>query len=157
MRKKLDENAVQVQDLDELVDSYGKQNDELNSLKKEVDKQKLVIKDLLKKGPRNAEGKCVHSGSSYTVTLSFEDNSTLNEEKLIEVLKKKLSKTKLKNLGIIKTREYIDEQAIMDAIYTKEIDAEILLDLDSCKEPSIKEVLRMSKKKEETSNGKRKI
>ena len=59
-----------------------------------------------------------------------------------------MSKSKLKALGIIKTKEFVDEQAISDAIYSGKIAPEVVAEMDSCKVPSTKEVLRITKKKE---------
>ena len=154
MRKNLDVDVKEKEpktDLSLLIDLYGKNKDTENSIKKVTTKQNLELKELLKKyGKVDLENdKYVSSGKEYTATLSVEDNSSINEEKLLEFLKKNLSKSKLKSLGIIKTREYVDEAALENAIYKNEISPEMVTEKDSCKDPGTKEVLRIAKKKGE--------
>lgn len=147
MRKDI-ETTGKKKDLGYLVDLYGQNKDQESVLKKEIAKQNLSIKELLKNGTMaQADGKYSFSGEQYTATLSIEDSSTMNEEKLIAFLKQKISKTKLKTLGLIKTKEVVDESAVEAAIYAGEITPEMVAEMDSCKDASTKEVLRISKKK----------
>lgn len=150
MRKKIEEEPKLSQgQLSTLVDLYGEKKDEESVLKKETGRQNLIIKDLLKKEVKLKDGKYTFSGEKYTVTLSIEDSSTMDEEKLVEFIKSKLSKSKIKALGIIKTKEFVDEQALEAAIYSGKIVPEVVTEMDSCKVTFTKEVLRISKNKEE--------
>ena len=155
MRQKILETSPKVEEdgltrLIRLIDSYGQKKDEESLIKKETGRQNIEIKELLKKEiQEDISGKYVCATDKYVVTLSIEDSSTMNEERLIVFLKKKISKTKLKELGIIKTKEYVDESAISDAIFRDKLSAELVAEMDSCRDPGTKEVLRISKKKGE--------
>ena len=129
--------------LKDLIAYYGKRNEELNALKKVVGVANEEIKVLMPKlVKKDTEGNYVSQSGDYTATLRIEDRSTMNEEKLINWLKKKgLSK------GIVKRREYVDSQALTDAIYNHVITEQQVTEMEVCKEPKIVPVLTIKKKK----------
>lgn len=132
--------------LEELIPSYGEAKEQLAALKKETDLQNLKIKDLIKNVAADESGKHVKTVGDWTATLSYVDKSTMNEEKLIEYLKKTLSKDKLKN--IIKKREYVDGDALESAIYNGILSEKQVAEMETCKDQSTSETLRITKKKE---------
>ena len=109
MRKNLEAENSSELELQKYVDSYGKHKDEMGVLKKECDMENLWLKQKLKDLEPTLDGKWVCKTDSYTAVLVQQDKSTINEEKLLEFIKKNLSKTRIKTLGLIKTSEYVDE------------------------------------------------
>ena len=127
----------------ELIDEYGSQNDRLKLLKKSCETQNNALKELMNKFVKaDEDGTRIAEGNDYIAVLSVRDNSTMNEEKLIKWLKKNgLSK------GIIKKKEYVDSDALSDAIYKGKISDELVLDMESCKDLKPTTVLNVKKKK----------
>lgn len=128
-----------------MIDDYGVSNDDLNSLKKEVDSKnkniKMLMQDLI---TENEDGKRYVRTGSYQATLSSQDRSTINEDRLIEWLKThKLGK------GIIKKKEYVDSDALENAIYNGVIPQDLVADMNSCKDIRIISVLTVKKLKGE--------
>lgn len=106
--------------------------------KKEVDE----LKDIMRKEVAEKDGKRIYENEGFKVTITIQDKSTMNEEKLIKFLKK----NKL-NKGIVKRREYVDSDALENAIYNGIIPKNMLVEMDKCKEPNFIEVLKLTKKK----------
>ena len=75
------------------------------------------------------------------VVLSDRKTEDFNEERLIQFLKER----GIEN-DIIKTKEYIDFDALESAIYHDKISGDNLKDMDSCKDVKITQVLRINKK-----------
>lgn len=75
------------------------------------------------------------------VTLSERKNESFIEDKLIEFLK-------TRNLAdnIVKTKEYVDFDALESAIYHEKIAGDDLKDMAECKEVTTTQVLRIKKK-----------
>ena len=125
-----------------LIADYGVQNDQLKVLKKSVDtanaELKILMPELLK---QDEDGNYISESGDYTATLQIQDRSTMNEEKLIEWLKKNnLAK------GIVKRREYVDSKALEDAIYNHVITEEQVVEMEICKDPKTVPVLTIKKK-----------
>lgn len=78
---------------------------------------------------------------SGSVTLSERTTEDFIEDKLIEFLK-------TRNLAddIVKTKEYVDFDALESAIYHEKIAGDDLKDMASCKEVKTTQVLRIKKK-----------
>lgn len=75
------------------------------------------------------------------VVLSDRKTEDFNEEKLIKFLKER----GIEN-DIIKTKEYIDFDALESAIYHDKISGDNLKDMDSCKDVKITQILRIKNK-----------
>lgn len=75
------------------------------------------------------------------VVLSDRKTEDFNEDKLIKFLKER----GIEN-DIIKTKEYIDFDALESAIYHDKISGDNLKDMDSCKDVKVTQVLRINKK-----------
>lgn len=133
------ENEKQLS-INDLIDNYGEAKAKESALKKELAEENEAIKSYLRKLLKDGEDSVVLDGESYMVTLKFRDDSKMNEEKLIDYLKKhKLAK------GIVKKKEYIDEKAFEEASYNGTITDEMLAEMDSCKEIKMTEVLTVRK------------
>ena len=75
------------------------------------------------------------------VTLSDRKTEDFNEDMLIEFLKNR-------NIAsdIVKTKEYVDFDALESAIYHEKIAGDNLRDMESCKVVKVTQVLRINKK-----------
>lgn len=98
-------------DIASIIDSYGKNKDEEKGLKKYIDKESKLIKEYFSKN--NLE--CFES-EKYTATVSNTTKTSLNDDLAIEILKANLKPEELKT--VIKTKEYIDEDALEKLSYS---------------------------------------
>ena len=98
-------------DIASIIDSYGKNKDEEKCLKKYIDKESKQIKEYFSKN--NLE--CFES-EKYTATVSNTTKTYLNDDLAIEILKANLKPEELKT--VIKTKEYIDEDALEKLSYS---------------------------------------
>ena len=126
--------------LDTLILRYAENKAELDSYKKICDKENAQIKSIMLGSKLDK-----HEVGDYRATCVVSKRETMNEEMLLEIAHQHgLSE-------IVKTKEYIDYDALENAIYNSLIPTDILLEMDKAKD--VKEVvtLRVSKikKKEE--------
>lgn len=144
-RKKLNDDLT----LETLIPRYAENKQTFNDYKKICDKDNAQIKELMNKDESllDPDGKRIKTVGNYTATLSIRDNETLNEDKLLELLKKKANKDIQKML--IKTKEYIDSDVLEKLIYNEGIPKDLLLEMDTCRESNPVEVLKVTKKKED--------
>lgn len=109
-----------IQQLEELLPSYKLNKTEADSYKKIVDKQSAEIKDIM---VSNGLTSYEHNGIKASCTVS--ERLSFNEEKLLD---------KVRNLGVtdvIKSKEYVDMDALEVAIYNGLINP---VDLAECQE-----------------------
>lgn len=134
---------TQEQNLDDLIEVCGEVKDDLKILKSNEKKYTDSIKKLMKESVKEIGGKRSYTVDAYTAVLYQQDKSSMNEEKLIQFLKQNgLSK------GIVRRKEYVDGDALEDAIYNDKIPEKLLVEMDSCKEKKFVDVLKITKKKE---------
>lgn len=125
-------------DLSKEIDSYKKNKDLENKLKKSNTEAGNRIKSYFnEKGITNA------SSEKYTATVSTTTKSTLNEDLAIEIIKENLGGALLKS--VIKQKEYIDEDALEKLVYNGDFD---ITKLEKAKINTTIQTLRISKKKE---------
>ena len=98
-------------DIASIIDSYGKNKDEEKGLKKYIDKESKLIKEYFSKN--NLES---FESTKYTATVSNTTKTSLNDDLAIEILKSNLKPEELKT--VIKTKEYIDEDALEKLSYS---------------------------------------
>lgn len=108
-------------ELDTLIDNYYDNNKTLSSYKKLVDSYKETLKDKLTE-MELTDGYV--NGSGLQASISYSNNDGFDTDKAIEILKETLSKEELE--AVIKTREYIDDDALESLIYNKKLDAAVL-------------------------------
>ncbi len=146
MRIKIDENKKSVVDendtLGNLIVSYAENKRELDSYKKICDKENAEIKELMLNS-----GYTEYPYNGYIAKYSVETRETMNESKLIDILKE-CGYTK----DIIKTKEYVDMDALEKVIYNESIPKEILLKLDTARESKEIVKLRVTKQKRKENN-----
>lgn len=137
-RKILEQKTVidPMEKLDELVPQYALNKGEYDSYKAIVDKEKEQIKDLLLH-----IGEKKYTAGGYTVTRSVSVKETWDEDKLLEVAKKH-------KIPVIKTKQYVDMQALEDYLYDHELSPEGAVDLGKCRTQKETVALRLSKSKQ---------
>lgn len=118
--------------MDSLVEEFGKNDAEFKRLKKLVESQKTDIKQQL-----DLLGESDYSSNSYKVHCSVSQRESLDEEKAIQRLKKFAPNTKC-----IKLKEYIDTDVLENEIYHEELSEEALSALNDCK--NVKEVVTLT-------------
>ena len=104
--------------LNELIPNYAFNKNEMDSYKKLCDRDNTIIKALMKE-----EGLYNYNQGDYTAKISIQQRQTLNEDKLLDVIKD------MDRLDLIKTKEYVDMDLLEKALYNGEIYAS---DIDSC-------------------------
>lgn len=126
--------------LEQLIPLYGQENEKLKTLDKEVKEYNGNIKKLMK-----AAGTKEICSEGWKASLSEANRETMNEERLLEIAHNH-------NLDkIIKTKEYIDYDALESEIYNFRIPEEVLLEIGSCKEVKVVETLRVTQLKEKNN------
>lgn len=128
---------MKLNELDTLIPKYAANKSELDSYKKICDRENAQIKAIMKDFAVDK-----YTAGDYNASYIISTRESMNEEVLLEIAH---------NYGIpeiVKTKEYIDFDALEKAIYDGKISQEILLEMDKAKE--VKEVitLRVTKKKE---------
>lgn len=119
--------------LTELLPIYHMQKSEMDSIKKVIDKENAEIKTLMR-----ASNLSEFVAGDIKATCSVSERQDFIEEALIEKLKE------MKVRGIIKKKEYVDMDALENAIYNGKVDAAALASCQTTKEVV---TLRVSKVK----------
>lgn len=128
---------MKLQDLDTLIPQYAANKAEMDDYKKICDRENAEIKSIMKDFVVSS-----YEASGYKATYSVSERTSMNEEMLLDIAHN------YNISGIVKTKEYIDYDALEKAIYDGEISEDVLLEMDKAK--TVKEVvtLRVSKVKQ---------
>lgn len=129
---------AKLNDLDELIPRYAMNKAEADNYKKICDKENAQIKAVMADFAVQQ-----YEAGGYKATYSVSTRESMNEDKLLAIAHQYgISE-------IVKTKEYIDFDALENAIYNNRISDEVLMEMDKAKE--VKEVvtLRVTKKKEQ--------
>lgn len=130
--------------LEQLIPQYAQNKSELESYKKICDKENLEIKEAMRK-----QNVTEYKAGNYIAKCTVSERQTVNEEKLLELLKSEgLSE-------VIKTKEYVDMDALEKAIYNNKVSDEILIKMDTCRDIKLVTNLKVSmikNKKEDKNN-----
>lgn len=132
---------MNLNDLDELIPRYASNKAELDSYKKICEQENAQIKAIMKDFAVQRK-----EAGSYVATYSVSRRESFDEDKLLQIAH---------HYGIreiVKTREYIDFDALEKAIYDGKISTDVLLEMDSAKETKEVVTLKVTKKKEKKSN-----
>lgn len=124
-------DADPVEVLSSLLPAYAERKAEMDSIKKIVDVENKEIKELMKEAKLDE-----FEAGGFKAVYSVSERPEFIEEALIEKLKD------MKVRGIVKKKEYVDMEALENAIYHGKIDAAALA---SCQ--FVKEVVTLRVKK----------
>ena len=130
--------SYQNDDLKILVEKYIENKDHETYYKNLASAENTQIKEIM------AELKIDKIDTSRgSAIVSEQKRENFIEESLIDFLKKNG-----KADGIVKTKEYVDYDALESAIYNEKIPTDMLSAMSSCKEVKTVKVLRIKKKGE---------
>lgn len=137
--KATEENTeVATNRLDSLIPEYKENKTSEDKYKKAADKLNKEIKDEFKN-----QDITEYSAGGWKATITTAEKSDFNELQAIEILRDTLNPELFSE--VVKTKEYIDNDALERMIYQKTIDATLLAPCTIVKEPTI--TLRISKAK----------
>ena len=144
MARRKPQNAKEQLDtiLAELVSEYGQEKAKLDTIKKTCDELNAELKKTMSENDITE-----FSADGYKVKYIVSEKETMNELQLIELLTKK-HKELTDNLGLVKTKPYVDFDAIEKEVYNGNIPEDVLKDIGKCKE--VKEVVSVRLSKEKT-------
>lgn len=120
--------------LDELIPTYYKNKEKMESYKKLVDEQNKNIKELM-------NGEYSYEVGKYKAVVSTSTRVSMDEQKLMMLLKANNIK------GVIKTIEVIDMDALENLIYHNEIPKDVLKRIGECKSEKEVKSLRVTKER----------
>lgn len=127
-------------ELGELIEIYGLNKTEFDSYKELCDDENKKIKAIM-----NSENLKNYESENYKVSYSVSERTSFDEDKMIAVIK---SFNLPDSLGLIKTREYIDEDALESSIYSGLIPDDVLEKIKGCMTTKEVETVRLTKKGE---------
>ena len=122
--------------LDELIPVYAENKADLDKIEKVCKNQNAEIKKHMEE-----LGEDEHTAGGYTVKYIVSERESINEDRLLEMLKKH------KVEGVIKTREYVDMDALEGYLYNVVMSDEMAADMASCREVKQVVQLRIAKEK----------
>ena len=125
-------------DINKIIDLYKESKDKENALKKSNTEMGNNIKSYFQ-----TNGLDRIDTDKYTATVATSTSESLNEELAIEIIKENLGGAMLAT--VIKTKEYIDEDALEKLVYNGDFD---ITKLAKAKITKTTSTLRVSKKKE---------
>ena len=137
--------------LEDLIVQYAENKYQLDALKSVCDTDNKLIKAQMAK--QNLTDK---TAGGYIAKRVIQTRESFNEDKLLAIFKSACADgriTKETRSAIIETKEYINFDALENAIYQGDITKDILLELDSAKEIKTVETLRISKIKKGKEDG----
>ena len=120
--------------LEELITHYYVNKTEADSYKKIVDKDNAAIKEIMLKEKLSE----MVTAEGIKATCSISEKESFVEEALIEKIKS------LGVKGVVKKKEYVDMEALENAIYNGKLNA---AELASCQEKKEVVTLRVSRAK----------
>ncbi len=124
-------------DISKIIDAYKESKDEENRLHKVNDETCKNIKSYMQTLGVNKV-----DGSEYTANLSIKQSESLNDDLAIEILKANLDEETVRT--VIKSKEYIDEDALEKLVYAGLFDITKLAKAKIVKKVS---TLRITKRK----------
>ena len=135
------EPSTHNESLEELIPKYAVNKQELDSYTKICKEENEQIKAALVELGENE-----YSAGGYTVKRIVATKETMNEAKLLEVLRQN---------GIdvaIKTKEYVDMDALEAYLYNNIPSIDLAMQIDSCRTTTETVQLRLSKTKAKKEN-----
>ena len=131
-------------DLDKLVSHYGEVDNQIKTLSKELESDKVTIKnELANQSITN------YSAGGYKVTRQVSYRTKIDEDKMLKVLKEDwANRYGSMECPYIKTKEYVDMEQLESVIYAGDLSNETMTKLNECQEKTEVITLKCSKVKE---------
>lgn len=128
--------------LDTLILNYAEHNEKLNDYKKLAAEENKRIKQEL-----GNQMLTEYQVNNVKVVVSTRKTETLNEEMLLGILKTADITTDTLS-KVVKTKEYIDMDALESVIYKGEIPEDVVATFDVCREVKETQVLNIKEVKQ---------
>lgn len=116
-----------MEELQKLIEEYGEYNSNVNRFKKLAEPLNKKIKTIM--GQQNLDK---FESDNFVATYTLRKKEEVDEDKLITLLYSEVG-DEAKDLGIIKTKEYIDTDALERAIYKGDLDTGVVAKMANCK------------------------
>lgn len=129
-------NAEPAPSLEVLIPQYARQKEDFDDLKKEVDKNNALIKDLMCRA--NVD---TYKAEGYVAKRTESSRETMDAEKLLKVMKKHGL------TACIQTVEVVNMEALERYLYDNGASPELADDIDTCRKITPVVTLRVSKAK----------
>lgn len=132
MEKKISkkEQQLMITELTNMIPTYGDQNAQSKTLKKELDNLNGQIKNIM-----STLGMNTYEAGNYSATYEVRETKSMNEDRLLELLTSTKSiREQCELLGIIKVKEYVDSDALEKAIYNQELGKKLILEMEKCQD-----------------------
>ena len=123
-----------------LVNTFAENKEDMNHLKEVCDRQNAEIKEIM-----NAENISKFSTDEFTASYTVKQTTKVNDEKVLMVLLQTNAEI-FRELGIIKSKEYVDSEALENAIYNSLIDKELLAKIKDCSTTTATPTLTVKRK-----------
>lgn len=120
-------------DIGAIIDECKSYKDVISKAKKSSEPLEAQIKEYAMSHPNE-----ILKSDKWKATVTVTPREEFNEDKAIDILKDSLSGRLDLLAGIVKTKEYIDEDALEKAIYNGDIDAKLLAPCTIEKEPTVR-------------------
>lgn len=127
------------ENLSEMVSAYADVKAREKQVKADVDELNKSIKSAMIEGNLSEA-----YGGGYVATLTEQKREDFDEDKLIALFKKNLD-VNPELAKCIKTKEYIDMEALENLIYNAEVNNDIVTEMGKCKTEKVTRVLRIKK------------
>lgn len=134
---------MSLNELDKLIPQYAQNKNELDSYKKICERENNKIKSIMK------DFVVTHyEAGGYRANYSVSQRETLNEELLLSLFSSPSFAEIVELYSIIKTKPYVDFDALEKAIYDNKLTEAQLLEINKARETKDVVTLRVSKIKE---------
>lgn len=131
--------------LDKLVSHYGEIDSKIKVLSKELDSDKVTLKNIM-----TEENLDDYTAGGYKVVKQISYRTKYNEDKMLDVLKADwTARYGSMECPYIKTKEFVDMDALEAVIYANELPTEVMNKLNDCQEKTEVVALKCSKAKKE--------
>lgn len=139
----MDNLSSKIEKLDELIPQYAENKAVKDRYEKLCNADNSEIKRLMADYALFS-----YQAGEYTASRSVSERESFNEEMLLDIVRA----FDTPELGIIKTKEYIDYDALEAAIYNDMLGKDELLNIQKAKETKFVITLRVSKKRKKKEN-----
>lgn len=129
-------------ELQELIPQYAETKAKLDNYKELADAQNKRIKQIMRE-----LGEKESKSNEYTVKYMVSKRVSMDEDKLLDVILHANLGSEL-HCRLIKTKQYVDTNALENAMFKEEIPNDVILSMDKCKNVTEYETLKISKTKE---------
>lgn len=126
---------VTIKDLERMVSNYYMNKQDLDSYTELCDEENKEIKKVM--GELKLD---IHEFGDYKVTRTVSKRETINEDVLLDIVRSH-------SIPVIKTKEYVDMDALESLIYNNQVPNDVLLQMDKARNCKEVVTLKVTKKK----------